>query len=83
MKNALRYFLSRITAGFVVFLPIAIILYVLAKVVAALAVVSEQVAASIPREQLGANPVVTLLSVLGLVLIVFLPFKLTNVQLQV
>ena len=72
MKNALRYFLSRTTAGFVIFLPVAIILYVLAKVIAALSVVSEQLAASIPREQLGAIPVVTLLSVLCLVLIVFL-----------
>ena len=72
MRNMIRYFFSRITAGFVIFLPIAIILFLLAKVIAALSVVSEQVAASIPREHLGALPVVTLLSVLGLVLIVFL-----------
>ena len=72
MNNALRYFLSRITVGFVIFLPIAIIVFLLAKVLAAFSVVSEQLAASLPKEQLGALPVVTLLSVLGLVLIVFL-----------
>ena len=72
MKNLARYFLARITAGFVIFLPIAIIVFLLVKVIAALSVVSEQLAASIPREHLGAIPVVTLLSVLGLVLIVFL-----------
>ena len=72
MKNALRYFLSRITAGFVIFLPIAIVGFLLVKVIAALSVVSERLAASIPREQLGVIPVVTLLSIVCLLLIVFL-----------
>ena len=45
MKNAMRYLFSRITAGFVIFLPIAIIGFLLVKVIAALSVAAKPRAA--------------------------------------
>ena len=67
--NLIRYVTSRIVAGFVLFFPLAITVFLMAKVLAFIGGMNARLVEAIPKDKIGLIPVATLVSLLSLLLL--------------